>query len=69
MQYEDETDRSADTGMLGSDAENPGPGRDTRLTDAHPTTANREERPASTVEMSEDEPERTRLGTQDTDAP
>jgi hypothetical protein len=32
----DRNDRPTDTGMLGSDAENPGPGRDTRRTDPDP---------------------------------
>jgi hypothetical protein len=32
----DHDDRTADTGLLSSNAENPGPGRDTRRTDPDP---------------------------------
>jgi hypothetical protein len=32
----DHDDRMADTGMLGSETENPGPGRNTRQTDTTP---------------------------------
>jgi hypothetical protein len=59
------TDRPTDTGMLGSDAENPGPGRDTRQTDPDPT-ATSSEHPTKPVGMSGSDPERTRLGTQET---
>jgi len=59
------TDRPTDTGMLGSDAENPGPGRDTRLTDPDPTETS-SEHPTKPVGMSGSDPERTRLGTQET---
>ena len=55
-----------DTGMLGSETANPGPGRDTRQTNADPATATHERHPVSPVEMSEEDPERTRLGTQET---
>ena len=61
----DPNDRTTDTGMLGSDAENPGPGRDTRQTDPDPAAAS-SEHPTSTVGMSGADPERTRLGTQET---
>ena len=61
----DRDDRSTDTGMLGSDAENPGPGRDTRQTDPDPAETS-SERPTSPVDMSGSDPERTRLGTQET---
>ena len=44
-----------DTGMIGSDAEEPGPGRDTSLTDP--------DQPRDTVGMSSEDPTRTRLGT------
>ena len=60
----DRDDRSTDTGMLGSDAENPGPGRDTRQTDPDPA-ATSGEHPTRTVGMSGADP-RTRLGTQET---
>jgi hypothetical protein len=60
----DRDDRSTDTGMLGSDAENPGPGRDTRQTDPDPA-ATSSEHPTQTVGMSGADP-RTRLGTQET---
>ena len=61
----DHDDRSTDTGMLGSDAENPGPGRDTSRTDPDPTAAS-SEHPTKTVGMSGSDPQRTRLGTQET---
>ena len=61
----DRDDRSTDTGMLGSDAENPGPGRDTRQTDLDPA-ATSSEHPTRTVGMSGADPQRTRLGTQET---
>ena len=61
----DRDDRSTDTGMLGSDAENPGPGRDTRQTDPDPA-ATSSEHPTRTVGMSGSDPQRTRLGTQET---
>ena len=53
-------DRTADTGMLGSDAENPGPGRDTRQTD--PAATADAEDPEATAAMSDPDPVRTRLG-------
>jgi hypothetical protein len=62
---DDNTDRPTDTGMLGSDAENPGPGRDTRQTDPDPA-ATGSEHPTRTAGMSGADPERTRLGTQET---
>jgi len=58
-------DRSTDTGMLGSDADNPGPGRDTRHTDPDPAETS-SEHPTRTVGMSGSDPRRTRLGTQET---
>jgi hypothetical protein len=61
----DRNDRTTDTGMLGSEAENPGPGRDTRQTDPDPA-ATGSEHPTRTVGMSGADPERTRLGTQET---
>jgi hypothetical protein len=61
----DRDDRSTDTGMLGSDAENPGPGRDTRQTDPDPAETS-SEHPTRTVGMSGSDPQRTRLGTQET---
>jgi hypothetical protein len=65
MQDENQTDRPTDTGMLGSDAENPGPGRDTSQTEPDPAETS-SEHPTRTVGMSGSEPERTRLGTQET---
>ena len=61
----DRDDRTTDTGMLGSDAENPGPGRDTRPTDPDPA-ATSSEHSTQTVGMSVPDPQRTRLGTQET---
>ena len=58
-------DRTTDTGMLGSEADNPGPGRDTSRTDPDPA-ATSTEHPTRTVGMSGADPERTRLGTQET---
>ena len=50
-----------DTGMLGSEAEEPGPGRDTSLTDPDPVAASTDQ-PRGTVAMSEGDPMATRLG-------
>ena len=58
-------DSSTDTGMLGSDAENPGPGRDTRQTDLDPAETS-SEHPTRAVGMSGADLQRTRLGTQET---
>ena len=62
------TDRSdeaeqGDTGMIGSEAEEPGPGRDTSLTEPDPVAAGTDA-PRATVAMSEGDPMRTRLGSQ-----
>ena len=62
---DENTDRPTDTGMLGSDADNPGPGRDTHQTDPDPA-ATSSEHPTRTVGMSGADPQRTRLGTQET---
>jgi hypothetical protein len=56
----DEAERG-DTGMIGSEAEEPGPGRDTSLTEPDPAAASTEQ-PRGTVAMSEGDPMRTRLG-------
>jgi hypothetical protein len=50
-----------DTGMIGSEAQEPGPGRDTALTDPDPV-ASSVDQPRTTVAMSEGDPARTRLG-------
>ena len=50
-----------DTGMIGSESEEPGPGRDTSLTDPDPVAASTDQ-PQATVAMSEGDPMRTRLG-------
>jgi hypothetical protein len=50
-----------DTGMVGSESEEPGPGRDTSLTDPDPVAASTDQ-PRGTVAMSEGDPMRTRLG-------
>jgi hypothetical protein len=50
-----------DTGMLGSEAEEPGPGRDTSLTDPDPAAASTDQQ-RGTVAMSEGDPMATRLG-------
>ena len=57
-----EHDRPArDTGMVGSETEEPGPGRDAALTDPDPTAASSDQ-PRGTVAMSDEDPLRTRLG-------
>jgi hypothetical protein len=53
--------RQGDTGMIGSESEDPGPGRDTALTDPDPVAASTDQ-PRGTVAMSEGDPMRTRLG-------
>jgi hypothetical protein len=58
----DHEDRTTDTGMLGSDTENPGPGRDTRHTDPDPAATAGTEDPEATAAMSDADPARTRLG-------
>jgi hypothetical protein len=50
-----------DTGIIGSEAQEPGPGRDTSGTD--PDYAE----PSETVSMSPDDPARTRLGAHEVD--
>jgi hypothetical protein len=56
----DRDDRSTDTGMVGSETENPGPGRDTRQTDPAATASTDD--PEATAAMSDTDPARTRLG-------
>ena len=53
--------RQGDSGMIGSESEDPGPGRDTSLTDPDPVSASVDQ-PQGTVAMSEGDPMRTRLG-------
>jgi hypothetical protein len=53
--------RQGDTGMIGSETEEPGPGRDTSLTEPDPAAAGTDQ-PRGTVAMSEGDPMRTRLG-------
>ena len=55
-------DRPTDTGMLGSDAESPGPGRDTRQTNPDPATTPGADDAETTAAMSDTDPNRTRLG-------
>jgi hypothetical protein len=50
-----------DTGVIGSEAEEPGPGRDTSGTDPDYTG------PSEAVAMSEEDPARTRLGAHEVD--
>ena len=61
MSDREEQARQGDTGMIGSEAEEPGPGRDTSLTEPDPVAAGTDQ-PRSTVAMSEGDPMRTRLG-------
>ena len=53
--------RQGDTGMIGSESEEPGPGRDTSLTEPDPAAASSDES-RGTVAMSEGDPMATRLG-------
>jgi len=53
--------RQGDSGVIGSESEDPGPGRDTSLTDPDPVAASTDQ-PRGTVAMSDDDPMRTRLG-------
>jgi hypothetical protein len=55
----DRNDPTTDTGMLGSETENPGSGRDTRQTD--PAATADAEDPEATAAMSDIDPVRTRL--------
>jgi hypothetical protein len=57
-------DLEEDAGMLGSETQEPGPGRDTRLTNPDPAEVSAEA-PTATAGMSENDPERTRLGAQE----
>ena len=54
-------DLKDDGGMIGSESEEPGPGRDTSLTDPDPVAASTDQ-PRGTVAMSEGDPMATRLG-------
>ena len=49
--------------MVGSETENPGPGRDTRRTDPAATAG--AEDPEATAAMSGTDPDRTRLGSRE----
>jgi hypothetical protein len=53
-----------DRGMIGSETQEPGPGRDARLTNPDPAEADAEHS-TTTVAMSKNDPERTRLGAQE----
>ena len=61
--YDPRQDEEAadDRGMIGSETQEPGPGRDTARTDPDPVAASIDQ-PRGTVAMSENDPERTRLG-------
>jgi hypothetical protein len=61
----DRDDRTTDTGMLGSDTDNPEPGRDTRRTDPDPAATTGADDPVTTTAMSDADPDRTRLGTRE----
>jgi hypothetical protein len=61
MSDRSEEARQGDTGMIGSESEEPGPGRDTSLTEPDPVAAGAEQ-PRTTVAMSEGDPMATRLG-------
>jgi hypothetical protein len=61
MSDRSEEARQGDTGMIGSESEEPGPGRDTSLTEPDPVTAGAEQH-KTTVAMSEGDPMATRLG-------
>ena len=53
--------RPDDEDMIGSEAQEPGPGRDTSLTDPDPVASSADQ-PRGTVAMSDADPLRTRLG-------
>ena len=59
--------RQGDTGMVGSEAENPGPGRDTRRTD--PAATPGADDPEATAAMSDPDSARTRLGSHEPGRP
>jgi hypothetical protein len=59
--------RRRDSGVIGSEEQEPGPGRDTALTDPDPV-ASSVDQPRETVAMSEGDPVRTRLGAHEDDA-
>jgi hypothetical protein len=63
----DHDPRSADTGMLGSKTENPGPGRDSPRTTPEPAATTSEGHPVATTDTSD--ADRTRLGTHRTSNP
>jgi hypothetical protein len=48
--------------MLGSEAENPGPGRDTSRTGSDPAATSGADDPETTTAMSDADPDRIRLG-------
>jgi hypothetical protein len=58
----------ADTGMVGSETQNPGPGRDTRRTDPEPTAPGADDA-VTTSAMSDADPDRTRLGSHEPGQP
>jgi hypothetical protein len=53
-----------DAGMIGSETEEPGPGRDQRRTNPDPSEESAEA-PTDTVSMSDNDPEESRLGSQE----
>jgi hypothetical protein len=59
---------AGDAGMIGSEAEEPGPGRDTALTEPDPAASGADQ-PRETVAMSDQDPVRTRLGAHEVDDP
>jgi hypothetical protein len=61
----DRDDRTADTGMVGSETQNPGPGRDAHRTD--PAAIVDAEHPEASAAMSDADPDRTRLGSHEPD--
>jgi hypothetical protein len=60
-------DRTANTGMLGSETENPGPGRDSQRTTPEPAATTSEGHPVATTDMSD--ADGTSLGTDRTGNP
>jgi hypothetical protein len=62
----DPEDSATDTGMLGSETQYPGPGRDTRRTDPDPAAAPGADDLEITTAMSDADSERTYLGTHET---
>jgi hypothetical protein len=65
----DHDGRTADTGMLGSETENPESGRDSPRTTPESAATTSEGHPVATTDMSDADADRTSLGTYRTSNP